>query len=474
MRAAVLIVGIAMLARLLLAFWFPAGVDEAYSIGIARQLSLSYFDHPPLHLWLVSLWAKLIGSEAIGLLRLPFIGLAVLSSALIWRLTRTLYDARTALWAVALFNLAPIFGVAHCTFVLPDGPLIAAVLGLALSVSPLALGRDLPMSRWVVAGVCAGLALLSKYHGLILVGGVFLYLLATPRRLLNPGPWLAALVAALMFVPVLVWNAQHDWASFGFQAGRGVGGGLRPLGPFESLLQQSLYLLPWLALPAAWALLRALRRGPAESRGWLLACLALPPILIFTAATLFNRGLPHWPMPGWLFTLPLLATMLASPSKWWQRAAIGSAALVWGFVAVLLVQLNTGILTPNLGGKDPTDSLVAWTPLAATLEAQADSTTFVAALDWITAGELNYALGGRVVVTCLCEDARHFRYIVDGPALAGWTALLVTRPGQIEGSDVPARFHAIGPATPLEIDKQGHTAIALELRVARGYSPPAE
>lgn len=478
-RTAAAIVALATLARMLLAFLFPAGVDEAYSIGIARQLSLSYFDHPPLHLWIVGLWAKLIDSEAIGLLRLPFIALGILSSVLLWRLTRTLYDAHAALWAVALFNLAPIFGVAHGTFVLPDGPLIAAALGLAVTIAPLALGRDLPPSRWLVAGVCAGLAMLSKYHGLILVGGVFLFLLATPRRLFSPGPWIAALVAAVLFVPVLVWNAQHDWVSFGFQAGRGTGSALRPLGPLESLLQQSGYLLPWLAFPAAWALFRALRRGPAESRSWLLAYLALPPILIFTGATLFNRGLPHWQMPGWLFTLPLLAAWLTGFSdkaiRWCGRAFAASAALVWAFVAVLLLQLHTGILTPALGGKDPTDPLVAWTPLTPQLlAATSDGHSFVAALDWITAGELNYALGGRVPVTCLCADARHFRYLVDDATLAGWTGILVTRPGQWDNSGVANSFETVGPATPVGVDKNGHTAIALELRVGTDYRPASD
>lgn len=475
-KAAIAIVALVTLGRLVLAFWFPAGVDEAYSIGIARQLSLSYFDHPPLHLWLVGLWAKLIGDEAIGLLRLPFIALGVLSSALLWHLTRTLYGARAALWAVGLFNLAPIFGVAHGSFVLPDGPLLAAALGLAVAVAPLALGRELSLTRWAIAGLCAGLAMLAKYHGLILVGGVFLFLLPTPRRLLRPGPWLAALIAAALFAPVLVWNAAHGWVSFGFQAGRGAGGDLRPFGPLESLLQQSGYLLPWLAAPALWVLIRALMRGPREPRGWLLASLASPPILFFTAATLFNRGLPHWQMPGWLFTLPLLAGWLSElrprAARWWRRAAIVSAALVWAFVAVLLVQLHTGFLTPAFGGKDPTDPLVSWAPLAPTLEAAAaDGTSFVAALDWITAGELNYALGGRVPVTCLCADARHFRYLVDAQSLAGWTALLVTRPRQVDQSAVGTQFETMGPPSPLDIVKDGHVAIALELRIASGYRP---
>ena len=33
--------------RLLLAFVWPAGIDEAYAISISPDWSLSYFDHPP-------------------------------------------------------------------------------------------------------------------------------------------------------------------------------------------------------------------------------------------------------------------------------------------------------------------------------------------------------------------------------------------------------------------------------------------
>src|SRR5258705_12180482 len=42
------------------------------------------------------------------------------------------------------------------------------------------------------------------------------------RWLLSPYPWLAALIAVVLFLPVLVWNAQHDWASFRFQLVRAI------------------------------------------------------------------------------------------------------------------------------------------------------------------------------------------------------------------------------------------------------------
>jgi hypothetical protein len=121
-RWALALIAAATLARLGLAAVLPVGVDEAYSIGIARQFSLSYFDHPPLHLWLVGAWAKMWGSEDLLLLRLPFIALGALSSWLMYALGTRLFGPVAGLWATAIFNLAPVFGLAHGALIFPDGP----------------------------------------------------------------------------------------------------------------------------------------------------------------------------------------------------------------------------------------------------------------------------------------------------------------------------------------------------------------
>ena len=40
------------------------------------------------------------------------------------------------------------------------------------------------------------------------------------RWLLSPWLYAGGAVAALVFLPVLAWNAAHDWISFRFQFGR--------------------------------------------------------------------------------------------------------------------------------------------------------------------------------------------------------------------------------------------------------------
>ena len=61
------------IARLVFAFSLGLGVDESYTLAISRRLSLSYFDHPPLHQWVAHFAALAMGENV--LVRLPFVAM---------------------------------------------------------------------------------------------------------------------------------------------------------------------------------------------------------------------------------------------------------------------------------------------------------------------------------------------------------------------------------------------------------------
>ena len=57
--------------------------------------------------------------------------------------------------------------------------------------------------------------------------GLFLHLLIyrkTRKEILNPWFYAAGIISLTIFVPVLLWNAQHDWISFRWQLGKGTSG----------------------------------------------------------------------------------------------------------------------------------------------------------------------------------------------------------------------------------------------------------
>ena len=128
---AVLIFG-TFLARLLFASALGLGIDESYMVAAGRKLQLSYFDHPPIAWWLTWAAAHLTGSESPVVVRLPFIALFAVTTFLMYRLTSALFRPEAGLWAAVVLNLAPLFGISTSSWVLPDGPLLAALLGAAV------------------------------------------------------------------------------------------------------------------------------------------------------------------------------------------------------------------------------------------------------------------------------------------------------------------------------------------------------
>ena len=120
---------VTFLARLLFAASLGLGIDESYMVAAGRKLQLSYFDHPPVAWWLAWGAAHLTGSESAIVVRLPFIALFALTTFLIYRVTSALLNAEAGLWAAVVLNVAPVLGITAGTWVLPDGPLFAALLG---------------------------------------------------------------------------------------------------------------------------------------------------------------------------------------------------------------------------------------------------------------------------------------------------------------------------------------------------------
>src|SRR4029077_187464 len=68
---------------------------------------------------------------------------------------------------------------------------------------------------WLALGVVMGAGLETKYTVIALIVGIAAGVLVTPLRrdLLTPWPWLAAVVALLIFAPNLAWQVQNGWPS---------------------------------------------------------------------------------------------------------------------------------------------------------------------------------------------------------------------------------------------------------------------
>jgi len=477
--------------RLVLAATLGLGVDESYAIANARELSLSYFDHPPLHYWIAHAFMPLLGEG--HALRLPFIILFAGSSWLLYLLTRRLFGAWPGVWAVLALNLSAFFTLSAGGWIVPDGLLIFFLLAAALTLANAFFPAAAPVSpwrTWTLAGICIGLGSLSKYQAVLFGFGLLLYLASTPGRrrvLLHPAPWAGALIALAMFSPVLIWNAQHGWVSFVYQGGRGVArGGLHVGNALANAAGQAVWIFPWIFVPLAIAVWQALRAGRRQERSWYCLCLGLPTILFFTVIPLWgDRGLPHWPMSGWLMLYPILGAYLdglagkgAAPRRW----AITSAALLIALSVIAVGHAETGygkLLFPAaFRHGDPTLEAVEWTPLLTELKARGyldRKDVFVVAPNWIDAGKIDQALGGALPVTVFGDltETKNFDFRYDPKSLVGRDALII---GHAITPDRKARlrpfFQSVEELPPLSFGRSGMREIELHIMLAKKLLVP--
>jgi len=216
------------LARVALAYALGFGVDEVYTIAISRRLSLSYFDHPPLHQWLAHFGALLLGEGPS--LRLPFIALFAGTGWLMFVLTRRLFGGRAGVLAVFALNASPFFFVSAGGWIVPDGPLLFALAAAAIVFARLFFDEPAPRSAlrlWLAGGFWLGMAGLSKYNAVFAPAGLVTFMVLSPRLrqwFAHPTPYLAALLCLVMISPVIIWNADNHWISFAFQGARGAPG----------------------------------------------------------------------------------------------------------------------------------------------------------------------------------------------------------------------------------------------------------
>jgi 4-amino-4-deoxy-L-arabinose transferase-like glycosyltransferase len=164
-------------------------------VAAGRKLQLSYFDHPPLAWWMAWGMAHLTGSESAFVVRLPFLALFALTTWLMYRVTSALFDPEAGLWAAVVLNMAPVLGITAGTWVLPDGPLFAALLGMSAGlIAALRSDGRAAWGWWLATGLCAGLALGSKYSAALTLLGIVFLLATQPENrhwLLRPHPYLA-------------------------------------------------------------------------------------------------------------------------------------------------------------------------------------------------------------------------------------------------------------------------------------------
>ena len=410
----VLVLLLAAAVRLAVAAAVPLHPDEAYYWEWSRHLSAGYFDHPPVIALLIRAGTGLLGDTPLGVRLWPVLcGLAAGWAVL--RLASKLADHAAgdaaALAFVALPVMSGVFLLAT-----PDAPLLAfaALALLAVERAMTSLEPASTLGWWLLAGLATGLAMASKYTGIILPLGLLAGILTSAplRRLLRtPGPWLAVLAASLVMLPVLRWNALHDWSSFRFQLEHGLGnpvGGAAWRRELELLGGQLLLASPVLFVLGVAAVARAARGADPVQRA--LAAVAITTATLFAYSALRRRVEANWPALAWVPVAALLGTSrFAGASQLWRRVG-----LAMGFIgtAALYLQSVTPVV-PLAARRDPTSRAYGWADLATAVDSTLGSgqrRPWVAADRYQDAAELAFLLPTHPAVFSLNLGGRDNQY----------------------------------------------------------------
>jgi hypothetical protein len=489
--------------------------DEAHYWDWSRHLDWSYYSKGPLVAYLIRAGCDLFGDwsqQHTGSLtfaiRLPAVLCSTLLLASLYILTVQVYRREAlALAVVAIALTLPLISVGSALMTI-DAP-YTCLWGWALVLGYQAV---LGGSRWAwpVLGFIIGLGILAKYTMVLWVLSLGLFLLFTPefRTLLwRRGPWVMAAVAALCCLPILIWNAQHDWVTVRHLLG--LSGVARHAnepkihwqGPFVYVGEQCAVLLGYWFVVWVVAML-AYHPGRTSDSGvrylWWLSAPTFATFLAFSPRT--GGGEMNWPVTAYLSGMVLAAAwlgqQLSAPRRAYRlatAAALGAACVV-GLLLTLFMH-STERLYPvlaRLAGPprsefdfplrrlDPTCRLQGWHALAAEVDrlrrlliAIEGQEPVLAGASWTFPGELGaycadhpqaYSVGPVL-------HERHSQYdlwtnpIQDGEQFRGRTFLVIG--GMTK--ELREAFTEVGPEQFIVYRVRGQPVTGWYLTVCHGF-----
>ena len=355
-------------------------VDEAHYWVYSKFLDLSYYDHPPLIGYIIKLFTDIFGINEF-VVRLPSVIIFVLTSWLFYLCVKKLFNEKIAFIGAALLNVLPVFSFLGAVVTIPDSPLsLFWMLSFYLFINIIETGQK---KYWYLMGITIGFAFLSKYTAVMIYPSIILFLICSKEHrfwLARKELYLSMVISFIIFLPVIVWNIQNNWASFGFQLQHGFGKSL-PSFSFtlfgRSIGAQAGYVSPFLFIFYCYTFYIVIKdaikkctmynvqctikdnnktiktpdchadksaRNDANKSvisnecersvvkpfncstvqlfnkqslsALLIACFSVPVLVFFNAIATFNEILPHWPAMGYLMLTMYAAYLI---DKFWQN-----------------------------------------------------------------------------------------------------------------------------------------------------------
>lgn len=316
-------------------------VDEAQYWLWGQEMAFGAYSKPPLVGWMIRTANELTGSDAPWVARLPWPVCHATAALAIRALAARLLDRPAAALAGAVYASLPAVSLGSI-LVSTDSPMLMC-LALTLLLWHRQAGGA-PASHAVALGATIGFGFMAKYAMLFALPGLALASRLPGWNLRGRDLALTALTALLVLAPNLVWNLQHDMATWRHTVEnadfRGLA--LHPLRALRFLAEQFAVAGP-LALAAMLA-------GLARRDLLALSLIAAGPLLICTAQALNAGANANWAVGAYV-PGAILAAAAMQPCRSWRRANLalnGAIALALPVIATQADRLHRADGSPLL------------------------------------------------------------------------------------------------------------------------------
>jgi hypothetical protein len=189
--------------------------DEFYYIACSEHLAFGYVDQPPLSVFFLAISRFLFGDSLVALRLFPALAHAAIVF-LTGRIAKELGGDTFAQTLAALSSLvAPVFLAVTNFYSMNAFDILFWTIAMFIVVKILKEERK---ELWLWFGVAVGLGAQNKYSIIFLCfGGVVGLLLTSARKyLLSREFWIGAAIAAIIFIPHIIWQAANAFPTAEF------------------------------------------------------------------------------------------------------------------------------------------------------------------------------------------------------------------------------------------------------------------
>ncbi len=438
--------------------------QDAYYDFYAQHIDLSYYDHPPLIAYILRLFTTLFGKKVV-VLKLADSFITLITIIAFYKLAGKFLSKNKAQLATTLLISTLMISILSLIST-PDVPLM-----LCWTICLNFLYESIWKKKnicWVWSGIFTGLSFDSKYTALFLIIGLIGFLLIgkSHRNLIISKWFLLYLISfAVTILPVVIWNAKNNFASFKFQSEGRVQEGLHIniTGFIGVIGHQSAILLPMLFFSFVYLIYRycrkyGVRTARIPSDQLFLLCFFIPLFLGFFFISFFYWVKLNWMMPAYI-------TGIIWVSRFWKIKWI-RFQLIFSLLLHLLLAIEIIFYVVPIRSDDTWFGWTAFSDKVTTIREQYPKAFIFSSDDYKTAAILNFYLNETVYSKNIVgERALQFDYVgTDLRTLNGRNAIYIdSNPHFLnlrnENEAIPISYYSyfdrIIPLEPILIEKNG-------------------